>query len=97
MTAHAAVDFAQVVDLVLPVTLIATLVPLSLAGWGVRQAAMVLAFSYAGPADDGLIVSVLYGIVNLAVDTIGGFVWVGSGYHWRSVRNIKTETLAPNL
>jgi uncharacterized membrane protein YbhN (UPF0104 family) len=45
--------------LVLPVMLIAT-VPISIAGWGVRETALVLAFSYAGlPESDGLIVSVV--------------------------------------
>ena len=45
--------------------LIAT-IPVSIAGWGVRESAMILAFSYAGLAEsDGLIVSILFGVANL--------------------------------
>jgi uncharacterized membrane protein YbhN (UPF0104 family) len=62
--------------LVLPVILIA-IVPISIAGWGVREGAMVAAFGYAGLApSDGLIVSLLFGASYLAVGAIGGFVWV---------------------
>jgi uncharacterized protein (TIRG00374 family) len=94
MAAHAAVDLIHALFLVLPVILIAT-IPVSIAGWGVRETAMILAFSYAGLAEsDGLIVSILFGVVNLAVGAIGGIVWVADGYRWRSVKNIETETLA---
>jgi uncharacterized membrane protein YbhN (UPF0104 family) len=94
MAVHVAVDFVLALFLVLPVMLIAT-IPISVAGWGVRESAMILAFSYAGLAGtDGLIVSILFGVANLAVGAIGGLVWVARGYRWRSVRNIETITLA---
>jgi len=64
--------------LVLPVMLIAT-IPVSIAGWGVRESALVMAFSYAGlPAADGLVVSVLLGVVMFATGLIGGAVWLVS-------------------
>jgi uncharacterized membrane protein YbhN (UPF0104 family) len=64
--------------LVLPVMLIAT-IPVSIAGWGVRESALVMAFSYAGlPAADGLVVSVLLGAVMFATGLIGGAVWLAS-------------------
>ena len=92
MAVHAAVDFLQILFLVLPVVLVAT-IPVSIAGWGVRESAMVLAFSYAGLVEgDGLVVSILFGVVNLAVGSIGGIVWVTSGYQWRSVRKIEAGT-----
>jgi len=94
MAAHATVDFIQVLLLVLPVFLIST-VPISIAGWGVRESAMILAFSYAGLAEsDGLIVSILYGAAILGIGAIGGIVWIASGYRWRSVKIIEAETLA---
>jgi len=94
MAAHATIDIVQVLFLVLPVILIAT-VPVSIAGWGVRESAMVLAFGYAGLAEsDGLIVSILYGIANLGVGAIGGIVWIASGYRWRSVKRMETDTQA---
>jgi len=62
--------------LVLPVMLVA-IVPISIAGWGVREGAMVAAFVYAGlPQADGLIVSLLFGITTLVVGAIGGVIWV---------------------
>ena len=91
---HATVDISQVLFLFLPVMLIAS-IPVSIAGWGVRESAMILAFSYAGLAEsDGLIVSILYGAVTLGVGAIGGIVWIASGYRWSSVKTIEAETLA---
>src|SRR5690606_26909718 len=64
--------------LVLPVILIAT-VPISVAGWGVREGAMVAAFGYAGLSpDDGLIVSLLFGASYLAIGAIGGLMWIAT-------------------
>ncbi len=74
--AAAQFEVVQAFLLILPVMLIAT-IPISIAGWGVREGALVLAFSYAGLAEiDGLIVSVLLGGVLLAVGAIGGVVWL---------------------
>ena len=45
-----------------PVILIST-IPISIAGWGVRESSMIVAFTYAGlAAGDGLIVSILVGL-----------------------------------
>ena len=72
----APLDWSQALLLVLPVLLIAT-IPLSIAGWGTRETAMVLAFGYAGlPESDGLIVSVLLGIAMFAAGLVGGVVWI---------------------
>ena len=70
--------FLDALILVLPVILIAT-VPVSIAGWGVRESAMVAAFSYAGlSAADGLLVSLLYGAGALLIGILGGLIWVAS-------------------
>jgi glycosyltransferase 2 family protein len=75
----APVGFAPVLFLLLPVLLIAT-VPISIAGWGVRESSMVMAFGYAGLAQsDGLVLSILFGLVSFAVGAIGGVVWIASG------------------
>jgi uncharacterized membrane protein YbhN (UPF0104 family) len=72
----APLEWSQALFLVLPVLLIAT-VPLSIAGWGTRETAMVLAFGYAGlPESDGLIVSVLLGIALFAAGLPGGIIWI---------------------
>ena len=94
MAAHASLDFTQALFLFLPVMLIAS-IPISIAGWGVRESAMILAFSYAGLVEsDGLIISILYGAAILGVGAIGGVFWVASGYRWRSVKAIEADTLA---
>jgi len=83
----APLDWSQALLLVLPVLLIAT-VPLSIAGWGTRETAMVLAFGYAGlPESDGLIVSVLYGIAIFAAGLPGGAIWIlDRGRRFRDAR-----------
>lgn len=80
----APVGFAQVLYLMPPVLLIAT-VPLSIAGWGVRESSMVVAFAYAGLAQgDGLTLSILFGIVSFALGAAGGLVWIASGLSMRA-------------
>jgi uncharacterized membrane protein YbhN (UPF0104 family) len=65
--------------LVLPVMLVA-IVPISIAGWGVREGAMVAAFAYAGLSQaDGFIVSVLFGAGTLLLGAAGGVIWVLTG------------------
>jgi glycosyltransferase 2 family protein len=69
-------SLAHSLFLVLPVILI-TIVPISIAGWGVREGAMVAAFGYAGlPQSDGLIVSLLVGTGYLVLGATGGIVWI---------------------
>jgi|SRR5665213_278135 len=72
----APLEWSQALLLVLPVLLIAS-IPLSIAGWGTRETAMVLAFGYAGlPESDGLIVSVLLGLTTFAGGLVGGLIWI---------------------
>jgi hypothetical protein len=54
-----------------------TVFPISIAGWGVREGAMVAAFAYAGLAQsDGLIVSLLFGLSSLLIGAVGGVIWI---------------------
>lgn len=74
----APVLFWQVFQLVPPVMLI-TMVPISIAGWGVREASMGLAFGYAGlVASEGVNISLLFGAVTFVVGLFGGLVWIFS-------------------
>jgi uncharacterized membrane protein YbhN (UPF0104 family) len=69
-------QFGHALLLLPPVLLIAS-VPISIAGWGVRESVFVLAFSYAGlPEADGLIVSVLFGAGFFIVGLAGGLTWL---------------------
>ena len=70
----APVVFSQIFQLVPPVMLI-TMLPISIAGWGVREATMGLAFGYAGlMTNEGVNVSLLFGAVSFIVGAFGGLV-----------------------
>jgi uncharacterized membrane protein YbhN (UPF0104 family) len=74
----APVLFGQIFQLVPPVMLI-TMLPISIAGWGVREATMGLAFGYAGlMTNEGINVSLLFGAVFFIVGGLGGLVWIFS-------------------
>ena len=62
--------------LIPPVVLIAA-IPISIAGWGVRESVMLAAFAYAGlPNSDGVLVSILFGAGGLVIGALGGAAWV---------------------
>jgi hypothetical protein len=74
----APVLFSQAFQLVPPVMLI-TMMPISIAGWGLREATMALAFGYAGlVSSEGVNVSLLFGLVSFIVGAIGGLIWIFS-------------------
>jgi glycosyltransferase 2 family protein len=74
----APVAFGQIFQLIPPVMLI-TMLPISIAGWGVREATMGLAFGYAGlMTNEGINISLLYGAVSFVVGAFGGLVWIFS-------------------
>jgi hypothetical protein len=87
--AHAASTPFSFIDsllLIPPIMLIAT-IPISIAGWGVRETALVLAFSYAGlPAEDALVVSILFGATMFAFGIAGGVLWLLTGAHLKDVK-----------
>lgn len=71
--------------LVVPLAILATVLPISLAGWGVREGAFVAGFGFVGvPATEALALSVLFGLLNTAVCLPGGLVWLGLGGRRRS-------------
>jgi hypothetical protein len=54
-----------------------TMLPISIAGWGVREATMGLAFGYAGlVSNEGVNISLVFGAVNFLVGAFGGLVWI---------------------
>lgn len=78
------ITFAECLLLFPPVLLIQTL-PISVAGWGVREGAMVAFLALAGIDGDGaLALSILYGLVLALTSLPGAIMWVAS--RGRSVR-----------
>lgn len=60
-----------------PFPLLSSLLPISIGGWGVREGAMVAAFSLiAVPATKTLSVSIMFGIISLIVALPGSLVWL---------------------
>jgi uncharacterized membrane protein YbhN (UPF0104 family) len=72
------VGYVECLVLVSPVTLI-SVVPISIAGWGVREGAMVAAFALVGiAAGDALVVSVAFGLLNVLIGLPGGLVFLAT-------------------
>jgi len=52
-------------------------VPISIAGWGVREGVMVVGFGYLGVVPEAaLALSILFGLLVLTVSLPGGIIWV---------------------
>lgn len=69
--------------LVVPPVLLVAVVPISIAGWGLREGAMIAGFALFGLGSaDALVVSVAYGLINIAVGLPGGLVFLlSAGAH----------------
>lgn len=69
-------DFALCVAAVPPIVLLSTL-PISLAGWGVREGASVYVFGLAGiAAGDALALSIAFGLAQIVVGLPGLVLWL---------------------
>jgi len=65
--------------LIPPVILVMT-IPISIAGWGIREGAMVVALGMIGiERADALSLSIIFGLLTIFVALPGGFVWLFSG------------------
>jgi len=59
-----------------PSALLISMVPISVAGWGVREVVFIQAFSLAGVAPSNAVaLSFLYGLVGMVTAVFGGAVW----------------------
>jgi uncharacterized protein (TIRG00374 family) len=82
----APLSFADALFLVPPVMLI-SIIPISIAGWGVREGVMVVAFGYAGlHQSDGLIVSLLIGLGTFTLGVLGAVWWIFAGHRFSAFR-----------
>lgn len=62
---------------VLPIAVLIATIPVTIAGWGLREGVLVLALSYASVSEaEALALSVLYGLVQIAVGLPGGLFWL---------------------
>jgi glycosyltransferase 2 family protein len=76
-----AIDLAFLDCLVLvPPIVVVTLAPVSIAGWGVREGAMVVGFALVGVAEaDALALSVATGLAQIVAGIPGGILWLLRG------------------
>jgi hypothetical protein len=73
---QAKVTVVDCLVLVPPVVLVATL-PISIAGWGAREVAMVTLFGFIGvPAAQSTVMSVLFGLSGILISLPGGLFWL---------------------
>jgi glycosyltransferase 2 family protein len=69
---------------VIPLVTILILIPISLAGWGVREGVMIIALGYLGvQPEQALALSILYGLLVLCSALPGGFIWLIKSNHFR--------------
>lgn len=73
------VSFVDCLTLI-PLVILVTTLPISIAGWGVREGAMVVAFGLIGVASESAVVlSVMMGILAILGSLPGGILWLLSG------------------
>jgi len=64
-----------------PPVILMSMLPISIAGWGVREVAMINAFGFVGLArDEALALSVTFGLALVAATAIGGILWAAKGW-----------------
>lgn len=74
--------------MLVPVVMTISLLPLSVAGWGLREGATMLGFGSVGlDPEIGLAASVAFGLLNLAGGLIGGVLWLAD----RSLKEPATD------
>ncbi len=62
---------------VMPSVILITMLPVSIAGWGVREGAMVVGFGLVGiTPSDALAISICMGLANMILGLPGGFLWL---------------------
>ncbi len=88
------ITFVDSLALVPPVLLVMT-VPVSIAGWGVREGAMVAMFGLIGvPAEGAMVMSILFGLAAALSSLPGGVLWLASGDRAADMTIPKDETAA---
>ena len=63
----------------MPLASLLMIIPVSIAGWGVREVVMVAAMSLLGVPDDGSTsLSLVFGALIAAIGLIGGILWLAN-------------------
>lgn len=79
----------------IPVVLLASTIPISVGGWGVREGAMVVLLAGVGVSAAGALgLSVLFGVAGILVSLPGAIIWASGGYRRSDLS--KAASLADN-
>jgi uncharacterized protein (TIRG00374 family) len=63
--------------IVIPPVVLVTMLPFSIAGWGLREGAMVVGFGLVGVIpSDALAISICFGLANVLLGLPGGLLWL---------------------
>ena len=82
----------------IPLVFLAATIPVSIAGWGVREGAMVAALGILGVSTSGAVtLSVLFGLGLIVVGLIGGIAWLVSGERRLVGASALDRTADPNV
>ncbi len=66
--------------LLVPTVILVMVLPISIAGWGLREGAMVSAFALVGVSvEDALVLSLGFGFATVVVGLPGAFIWLLTG------------------
>ena len=78
LSAHLGVEFGAFLCL-MPLVILLTILPISFAGWGVREGAMVGLFAMSGASKEAIMaVSIAYGVILIASSLPGFYAWIKS-------------------
>jgi hypothetical protein len=81
--------------LIVPAVLEVAMLPVSIAGWGVREGVAILAFASFGVASTvALGASLVFGLIGLAVGLVGGLLWLVDHREIGTLAAIETELAA---
>ena len=62
---------------IVPVVTLLMMLPISIAGWGIREGAMIIGLGFLGVgAENAFALSLLYGLLMLSISIPGGVIWV---------------------
>jgi len=81
------IDWLDILSII-PLATLLTLIPISIAGWGLREGIMVMFMGYIGvSAEQSLTLSIVYGLLVLITSIPGGFFWMFN--HGVKMKNFK--------
>jgi len=79
--------------LLFPPVLLLSSLPISIAGWGVREGALVVAFGFVGVVDNSAFtLSVIFGLASIVVNLPAGILWSVGGKRFQLRRHISGQT-----